>query len=75
MMIGFFLTDSALMVPDMITTGTRGIGRGEHRGYLPSVFPEFCNIYHFLPYKYQHLVVTVVFRDKNNYSDYKAISK
>ena len=39
--------------------------------------PESCNIYHFLPYKYQHYIGTIVFRDKSDHrkADYKAISK
>ena len=53
----------------------RGVARGEHRGHLPPppFFPESCNIYH----KYQHQVVTVVFRVKNDHrkADYKAICK
>ena len=56
----------------------RGVARGEHRGHLPPFFPESCNIYHFLPYKYQHQVVTAaVFRVKNHHrkADYKAICK
>ena len=52
---------------------------GGHRGHLPPppFFPESCNIYHFLPYKYQHQVVTAVFRVKNHHrkADYKAICK
>ena len=54
----------------------RGVARGEHRGHLLPLFSQsHANIYHFLPYKYQHQVVTVVFRVKNDHrkADYKAI--
>ena len=45
--------------------------------FAPPFVPESCNIYHFLPYKYQHQVVAVVFRVKNDHrkADYKATSK
>ena len=44
----------------------RGVARGRAQGaFAPPFFPESCNIHHFLPYKYQHQVVTAVFRVKN----------
>ena len=50
---------------------------GAQGAFAPAFFPESYNIYHFLPYKYQHQVVTVVFRVKNDHrkADYKAICK
>ena len=50
---------------------------GAQGAFAPPFFPESCNIYHFLPYKYQHQVFTVVFRVKYNHrkADYKAICK
>ena len=51
--------------------------RGAQGAFAPPFFPESCNIYQFFPYKYQHQVVTVVFRVKNDNrnADYKAIYK
>ena len=52
-------------------------GAGAQGAFAPTFFPESCNIYHFLPYKFQHQVVTVLFRVKNDHrkADYKAICK
>ena len=50
---------------------------GAQGAFAHPFFPESSNIYHFLPYKYQYQVVTVVFRVKNDHrkADYKAICK
>ena len=56
----------------------QGRSQGGARGICPPpFFPESCNIYHFLRYKYQHQVVAVVFGVKSDHrkADYKAISK
>ena len=62
----------------MYYSGCQGRSQGGAQGaFAPPFFPESCNIYHFLPYKYEHQVVTVVFRVKNDHrkADYKAICK
>ena len=62
----------------MVLMNYQGHSQGGAQGaFAPPFFPESCNIYHFLPYKYQHQVVTAVFRVKYHHrkADYKAICK
>ena len=48
----------------------QGRSQGEHSGHLPPLFPESCNIYHFLPYtEYQYPEVVV--KNDHRKADYK----